>query len=150
MEKLFSEELGCQPPPFTDDLSQMCNQKFNITDTKDKSLLVTFSQVLHQNRKAECKKPCIMDTYKTRYFASIPNKRTEIIIQFEKTIYITKSKLSIDELTLLTRTGGIIGFGRTLLWILLSLLGAAQVIQDISNNAQKFPTSKVEYQSKVC
>ena len=128
MEKLFAEELGCQPPPFTDDLSQMCNQKFNVTDAKHKSLLVTFTQVLYQKRKEKCKKPCIMDTYKTRYFGSIPNKRTEIIIQFEKTIYITKSKLSIDELTLLTRTGGIIGFGRTLLWILLSLLGVAQVI----------------------
>ena len=36
MEKLFVDELGCQPPPFTDDLGHMCNKKFNVSCAKDK------------------------------------------------------------------------------------------------------------------
>ena len=41
---------------------------------------------------------------------------------------MTKSGLSIDGLTLLTQAGGYIGFGRTVLWILVSLIGAAKVL----------------------
>ena len=36
MEKLFVDDLGCQPPPFTDDLGHMCNKKFNVSCAKDK------------------------------------------------------------------------------------------------------------------
>ena len=129
MEKLFSEELGCQPPPFTDDRNQMCNQNFNVSHKKDEAIKTLFSQLLFQNRKVECKNPCTKNTYKTRYTGTSPsNGNTEIFLKFDRTVYITKSGFSIDGKTLLTKAGGYIGFGRTLLWILVSLLGAAQVL----------------------
>lgn len=129
MKKLFAEELGCQPPPFTDDRSQMCNQNFNLSHNKDEAIKTLFSQVVFQNRKVECKKPCTKNTYKTRYVATSPsNGNTEIFLKFDRTVYITKSGFSIDGTTLLTKAGGYIGFGRTLFWILVILLGAAQVL----------------------
>ena len=42
---------------------------------------------------------------------------------------ITRSRFSIDGPTFLTKLGGLIGVGRTLLWILVSLLGTAQVVK---------------------
>ena len=67
-------------------------------------------------------------TDKTRYMGTSPSHQyTEIYLKFDRTVYITKSGLSIDGLTLLTQAGGYIGFGRTVLWILVSLIGAAQV-----------------------
>ena len=69
------------------------------------------------------------NTYKTRYLATSPSDgNTEIFLRFDRTVYITKSGFSIDGTTLLTKAGGYVGFGRTLLWILMSLLGAAQVL----------------------
>jgi len=132
MEKLFTEELGCQPPPVTDDLGHMCNQKFNVSSTRSEVIKILFWQVGFQNRKVECKKPCTKNTYKTRYLATSPSDgNTEIFLRFDRTVYITKSGLSIDGLTLLTKAGGYIGFGRTVLWILVSLIGAAQVARKI-------------------
>ena len=46
---------------------------------------------------------------------------------FDQKVDVARSRFSINGLTLLTRLGGLIGVGRTLLWILVSLLGAVQV-----------------------
>ena len=51
----------------------------------------------------------------------------EIFIVFDQISDVSRSRFSINGLTLYSKLGGLIGAGRTLLWILVSLLGAAQV-----------------------
>ena len=51
-----------------------------------------------------------------------------LVIVFDKKIEIVRSTFKIDEQTFLTRLGGSVSSGRTVLWILVSLIGAFQVI----------------------
>ena len=48
---------------------------------------------------------------------------------YHKTLEVIHSDFNIDSQTFLTRLGGSVSSGRTLLWILVSLLGAAQVYE---------------------
>ena len=52
---------------------------------------------------------------------------TGVELVFDRTISVTRSTFSINEQTFLTRLGGSVSSGRTLLWILVTLLGAPQV-----------------------
>ena len=53
---------------------------------------------------------------------------------FDKTVNVVRSRFSISGPTYLTKAGGFVGVGRTLLWILVSLLGVSQVIYDTYSN----------------
>ena len=44
----------------------------------------------------------------------------------EKLIPSPRSNLVVDEVTLVTRLGSLVGVGRTLLWILLAIIGATK------------------------
>ena len=50
-----------------------------------------------------------------------------LVIVFDKMVNVVHSSFSIDGQTLLARLGGSVSSGRTLLWVLLTILGAAQV-----------------------
>ena len=52
---------------------------------------------------------------------------TYLILAFDKTLEVDHSDFSIDSQTFLARLGGSVSSGRTLLWILVSLFGVAQV-----------------------
>ena len=52
---------------------------------------------------------------------------TFLDLVFDKTLKVGHSAFSIDGQTFLTRLGGSVSSGRTLLWILVSLLGVSQV-----------------------
>ena len=74
-----------------------------------------------------CNSPCTKTTYKTRDRGADPYPFKTLDIAFDKTVDINHSKFSIDSYTFLTKLGGFIGIGRSLLWVLVSLLGVAQV-----------------------
>ena len=44
----------------------------------------------------------------------------------EANTFFPRSNLVVDEVTLLTRLGSLVGVGRTLLWILLAIIGASK------------------------
>ena len=48
-------------------------------------------------------------------------------IMYDRKVDVTHSTFSIDEQTLLTKLGGSVSLGRTLLWIIASILGGTQV-----------------------
>ena len=81
--------------------------------------------------KFKCKTPCQTNKYSTRlYDKSILHSSspvTSLSIIFDKTVEIVHTKFSIGIDTLLTGFGGSVSSGRTLLWILVSLLGLSQV-----------------------
>ena len=76
--------------------------------------------------KFKCKTPRTKIKYTTRSL-TLPYSSKALDIKFDKTVDITRARFSIDGPTFLTKSGGFIGVGRTLLWVLASLLGTAQV-----------------------
>ena len=61
--------------------------------------------------------------------ASEIHKFSTLIIVFDAKVEIVHSSFKIDEQTFVTRLGGSVSSGRTLLWILLGLLGTFEVNQ---------------------
>ena len=134
IHKLFANSpIGCQPPLYTQDLNRMCNQKFNFSSSKDSEIVKLLLQLTFQDWKSECSIPCTRSKYTTRYLSKSPYNRTGLNILFDRTVDVTKSTFSINEQSLLTRLGGSISMGRTVLWILVTLLGAAQVTNDLNS-----------------
>ena len=128
LEELFRKQLGCQPPPFADNFDNMCNQRFNVSGNKSWEIDKMFQHLFYKDWRTGCKIPCTKSKYTTRFSSGIPYPITQISIVFDQTIGVSRSRFSINGHTFLTKLGGLIGVGRTLLWILVSLLGAAQVI----------------------
>ena len=86
-----------------------------------------FYYLAFNQMKSDCKAPCTQIKYTTRPQIKYPYNFTLLNIIFDRTIDVTQSSFSINEQTLLTKLGGSISMGRTVLWILVSILGANQV-----------------------
>ena len=128
LEEVFIEELGCLPPLLSENLTRMCNRKFNVSLIKSNNISSLFQHLFLRDMKFSCKTPCTKSKYTTRFLAEAPHDFRGLDIVFDNTVDITRARFSIDEYTFLTKSGGFIGVGRTLLWILVSLLGTAQVM----------------------
>ena len=130
IQELFAKELGCRPPLFTEDPSSMCNHRFNVSESKSREVRQLLAGFFYHERKSRCKFPCTKNIYTTKFqfrFMSHDNL-TNLGIRFDTALDVTQSTFAINEQTLLTKLGGNISMGRTVLWILVSLLGATQVI----------------------
>ena len=127
IKETFNNELGCQPPLFTDDLQSMCDEKFKVSRNKSDAISKLFYYLAFNQMKSDCKAPCTQIKYTTRPQIKYPYNFTLLNIIFDRTIDVTQSSFSINEQTLLTKLGGSISMGRTVLWILVSILGANQV-----------------------
>ena len=126
---LFHDKIGCQPPLFARDYKNMCNEKFNVSVAKTREISGLFNKINHHNLKSKCKRPCKTNKYTTMLIYTVPHPRdTVLAIVFDKTLDVTRSTFSINGQTFLARLGGSVSSGRTLLWLLLTLLGVSQVI----------------------
>ena len=126
IKEAFSKELGCQPPLFTDDLERICDQKFNVSKRESFKFAKLFYSLAFE-MKSICKVPCTQIKYTTRYQLKHPYNFTQLNIIFDRTLDVTQSTFSTDLQAFLTKLGGSVSMGRTVLWILVSLLGALQV-----------------------
>ena len=124
---IFDNEIGCAPPLLARSLNSMCNTTFNLTDDKDLKIKQIFRALLFNVMEFSCKTPCTQRTYRSIITHQTPYKGTSLYITFSPRVEITKSKFQIDAQTLLTRFGGSVSSGRTLLWILLSFVSVSQV-----------------------
>ena len=132
LEDLFVRELGCVPPLLVKEEKNVCNKRFNnnnISDEKLDNLKGIFNKIyFHDIQLKKCKTPCTKTVYHSkRYLQNVPSKGLKVVIMFETSITVTESSFMIDGPTLLTRFGGSVSSGRTLLWILLSILALTQV-----------------------
>ena len=127
LKGIFQRKIGCQPPHFADKKDDICDQKFNVSDKEDREINEMFEHLFYKDLKTGCKIPCTKSKYSIRLNKIVPYPYTEIYIVFDETLDVARSRFSINANTFLTKLGGLIGFGRTLLWILVSLLGTAQV-----------------------
>ena len=92
--------------------------------------MIVLQSLYTHDYKFKCKTPCQRNRYSTRLYDK-SNLRsinvTSLNIVFDKTVDVVHTKFSADTETLLTGFGGSVSSGRTLLWILVSLLGLSQV-----------------------
>ena len=125
----FENLLGCQPPLLAQNLNKMCNERFNRSADNVKEVQEMFRELNLHDTSFKCKRPCTTNIYKSRLISKVPSWRlTGIVLVFDLTLSVTHSTFSINGQTFLTRLGGSVSSGRTLLWILVTLLGAPQVI----------------------
>ena len=129
LRETFEKKIGCQPPPFADDLNNVCDQKLNVSSNKTSEIVGTFNYLFWKSWRSNCKTPCTKSKYMTSFSSKTANANnaTGLFIVFDQISDVARSRFSINGLTLYSKLGGLIGAGRTLLWILVSLLGAAQV-----------------------
>ena len=123
----FREILGCQPPFLENNPNNVCNKRFNISKDKEMRLKTLTQLLYYQDVRFNCEIPCTRNKYSTRLLHNEPISGKKLRIVFAKTVNVDRSVYSIDSQTFLTRLGGSVSTGRTLLWILLTLLGAFQV-----------------------
>ena len=125
----FHELLGCQPPLLGKDSKSMCNERFNVSKAKERQIHEMFEYLFQHNVKFKCKAPCTTNKYTTSLLHTISQHEDMVIkVVFDRTLEVTRSTFSINSQTFLTSLGGSVSSGRTLLWILVTLLGASQVI----------------------
>ena len=108
----------------------MCNQKFIVSKNESYEFFKLFYSVVFE-MKQKCKVPCTQFKYTTRVQLKYPYNFTMLNIIFDRTLDVTKSSFSTDLQAFLTKLGGSVSMGRTVLWILVSLLGAAQVVVNL-------------------
>ena len=73
-----------------------------------------------------CYQPCKTMTFVSKFVAVEPykSKTSGIFIHLESKVSVTETKFLINERTLMTRIGGLIGVGKEFLWIILLLAGS--------------------------
>ena len=125
----FHELLGCSPPLLGKDHTKTCNERFNVSMNIEAKLKKMFLQMYEHDVRFECKMPCSKDKYTSKLVHQVPSRVPKIMIVFERTLSVTRSTFSISGQTFLTRLGGAVSSGRTLLWILASLIGAFQILK---------------------
>ena len=85
----------------------------------------------YHDKRFNCRTPCTTNVYNTKFVQTTPSPVENwvfLVLVFDKTLEVGHSTFSIDGQTFVTRLGGSVSSGQTLLWILLSLIGAVQVI----------------------
>ena len=129
--ELFEKELGCQPPLLAKDQNRMCNKKFNFLTEKNLKIEKLFKPLYFHDKKFNCRTPCTTNVFTTKHIQTTPSpaaNKTFLTLVFDKTLEVGHSGFSIDVQTFLTRLGGSVSSGRTLLWVLVTFFGAIQVI----------------------
>ena len=126
--ELFNKEIGCHPPLLAKESKHMCNKNFDVTNTKAARINKLFKHLYYHDGVFKCMSPCSSIVYNTRFVHKAEDKRTHLVITFDKTVEVIRSTFSIDEQTFLSRLGGSVSSGRTLLWMILTLVGVIQVV----------------------
>ena len=73
----------------------------------------------------KCLKPCSRMKFESTIKTNDPHeKEYGLFIEIEDKVKVLQSKLTINEVTLVTRIGGIIGVGKEFLWITILVFGS--------------------------
>ena len=107
----------------------MCDKTFNFSETRETQIRDLFKPVYFHTREFQCKTPCTKTVFSSKVIATsaIEANHIALYVVFDKMMDVTHSGFAINGQTLLVRLGGTVSTGRTLLWILVSILAASQV-----------------------
>ena len=80
---------------------------------------------------SSCKQPCTQYQFETKllYTQEMELEENQIKIVFDQTVDLTKTSFLMSLIDLLTGIGGAISFGRTLLWIIVIIIGLMKMLQ---------------------
>ena len=78
--------------------------------------------------KGPCLQPCSKTKFDIRNTLHNSDSPGFLYIQFDEIVQIHKSTFVIDEITLMTRIGGIIGVGKELLWVMIVTVGFVKIL----------------------
>ena len=126
----LDKELGCQPPLLAKDRLKMCNKRFNNSNKARLSRInKLLKHVYFHDGETQCRPPCSSTLYNTKLVHKAPrtDNQMSVEITFDNVVQVVHSTLSINEQTFLTRLGGSVSSGRTLLWVVLALVGMSKV-----------------------
>ena len=123
IQEYFLSLIGCIPLWFTD-----FPEKCGPLDLSRETILTVydlFFGLYIGNYPTRCKPPCTTVHYEISYTSMDPKKDgRQMFIVFDQKVEVVKTQLVINMLSLVNRMGGIIGFCKEVLWILLILTGA--------------------------
>ena len=143
--KRTSESLiNCFPPWLeTENEKNICKGHLNTSKTTFYKLQGLWDQKL-LDKETACLSPCENIIYKSKreyYTSSTSNVSASMTyILFDKTAVIYRARFTVGVITLLSRIGGYIGGGRTLLWIIIAGCGFTKTLDTL------FKTWKIRIQ----
>ena len=137
----FHSLLGCHPPLISQNRHKICDKTFNLTLQEESVIQIgnLIENMVNAFDSSSCTKPCTEYNFETKmlYAQTMDQKENMIKIVFDQTVELTKTSFLMGIPSLLTGIGGAISFGRTLLWIIVLIIGALKIVQKIKLNAQK-------------
>ena len=136
-------EINCTPPWMALDYEEdICQGSLNIYKPQFEKM-ATLVQNLFNRDSSSCQTPCSSVTYRSHldYYFSQSMKNTGdkniLMIRFEESAVVYRARFSIGVDTLLTRIGGYIGGGRTLLWIVVVGFGFMKTVYSLLSSCGK-------------
>ena len=118
----LTDLIGCVPVWFTG-APETCGP-LNITQSTARSAYDFLVDVYAQNFPSRCKVHCTSVKFEASHKSTASTlDRNAIFLFFDQDVLQIKSQLVVDGLSLINRIGGIIGFFRNLLWLLLIITG---------------------------
>ena len=131
----FHNLIGCHPPLVSGRKAGMCNRTFNLPSPKEggvsEEIYQLLSKTVNDYESTSCKRPCrkyIFET-ETLYETSWRRKENYLKIVFSRNVILTRTSFLISIHNLLTGVGGAISGGRTLMWVLLTILGFTKLAE---------------------
>ena len=131
--KQFLRILNCTPPWMTENKNLWCDGQLqaNVTDSKFNKYISLMSRIsVSDVNPGECSVPCKTKMYEVKELGI--NKMQDgligMTILFAKKVKITKSVLTIDGVTLISKIGGFIGISKNFLWLIIMLLSSCAIL----------------------
>ena len=151
LSELFQTEFGCLPPLYGGDNKTVCNHVFNFTPAKDYSIKRMFWNIADYYKPKSCKPPCTKTSYASQFTYKTPTMGTPSLwLAFDPMVSVTRSSFSLSGHTLVTRLGGSVSSGRTLLWACLSLLTAINMLRQLMKLCSKEESTQSQAASLDC
>ena len=138
LSEQFDMELGCQAPIYAKENENVCDQVFNFTSEKDEKVKWMFREMADYYVPKNCKTPCVLRSFATQLTYKTPTDANPLLMMsFDPVVSLTRSSFSLTGQNLATEVGGSVSSGRTLLWALLSLLTASQLVRKLAKKCPK-------------
>ena len=138
LSEWFEKELGCQAPLYAKENGNVCDKVFNLTSEKDKKVKWMFREIADFYVPKNRKTPCILRSFVTQLTYKTPTDANPLLmLSFDPVVSVTRSSFSLSGQNLAIEVGGSVSSGRTLLWALLSLVTAYQLVRKLAKSGSK-------------
>ena len=119
--------LNCTPPWMTEKEDMWCRGKVNEPADYKFRDFVDDIQTGEANY-GKCLVPCNVKMYQSKELGQLDQNARGLMIKFGKKVFVSKTSLAVDEVTLLSKIGGTIGMSKSLLWLIILIISSVGVI----------------------